>query len=70
MVSEESVIWSDDRNDDRDIYGYNLAAGVEFPVCVKEGRQTDPAVDGDTVVWVDGRNGNRDIYRARISVQN
>jgi beta propeller repeat protein len=70
VVSGELVVWSDDRNDDRDIYGYDLAAGVEFPVCVKEGSQTNPAIDGNIVVWVDGRNGNRGIYGARISVKN
>ena len=64
------VIWSDDRNNDRDIYGYELATEVEFPVCVKEGRQTNPAIDGDVVVWVDGRNDNWDIYGARISMKN
>jgi TolB protein len=70
VVSGELVVWSDDRNDDCDIYGFDLAAEVEFPVCVSEGRQTNPAVDGNIVVWVDGRNGNRDIYGARISVKN
>ncbi|RLC64708.1 MAG: hypothetical protein DRI01_02940 [Chloroflexi bacterium] len=69
VVSGELVVWSDDRNDDRDIYGYDLVAEVEFPVCVREGRQTNPAVDGDIVVWVDDRNGNRDIYGAKISVK-
>ena len=70
VVSGELVIWSDDRNNDRDIYGYELATEVEFPVCVKEGRQTNPAIDGDVVVWVDGRNDNWDIYGARISMKN
>ena len=70
VVSGDLVIWSDDRNDDRDIYGYDLAAGTEFTVCVREGRQTSPTIDGYTVVWVDERNDNKDIYGARISQKN
>ena len=69
VVSGELLVWSDDRNNDRDIYGYDLTVGVEFPVCTSKGRQTNPAIEGDIVVWVDARNGNRDIYGARISVK-
>lgn len=61
-MSGNIVVWVDERNGDSDIYGYNMATGTEFPVCVATGEQRAPRVSGDTIIWQDHRNGNRDIY--------
>lgn len=61
-VSDNIVVWVDERNGDSDIYGYNMATRTEFTVCVAPGEQRAPRVSGNTIVWQDLRNGNRDIY--------
>ena len=32
-VSDDIVVWGDDRNGNRDIYGYNLSSSIEFLIC-------------------------------------
>ncbi|MCJ7795315.1 MAG: M4 family metallopeptidase, partial [Thermoleophilia bacterium] len=59
-ISGNIVVWHDSRNtppgmNSRDIYGYDLAAGQEFPICTAEGQQVCPDISGQTVVWVDYR---------------
>jgi hypothetical protein len=61
-ISGETIVWSDNRNatspardDNNDIYGYDVAAGRQFPICRAPGMQTKPAIDGDLVAWLDGR---------------
>jgi beta propeller repeat protein len=60
------VVWSDQRNGDYDIYGYDLAKSVEFPVYVGPGEQFFPVVSGNLVVWQDGRDGQVDIWGVYI----
>ncbi|MFA5375186.1 MAG: hypothetical protein WC455_05455 [Dehalococcoidia bacterium] len=68
-ISSNIIVWTDDRNGNADIYGYNIGNGSEFPVCTNSSDQTNPDVDheSDTVVWQDDRNGNNDIYGYNIS---
>jgi TolB protein len=56
------VVWADSRNGNHDIYGYDLAKGVEFPIYVGPGDQYFPAVSGNLVVWESDLNGNVNIY--------
>lgn len=65
-ISGELVVWADERNGTRDIYGYDLARGVEIPLVRADADQDDPALDGTTLVWSDARGPNRDIVVARI----
>jgi beta propeller repeat protein len=70
-ISGNIVVWEDARSgEDMNIYGYDLASGEEFPICIAPGDQTDPVIDGDVVVWVDERNGNTEIYGARLPSMN
>lgn len=58
-IHGDIVVWADLRNYDltgMDIYGMNLATGVEFAVCTAGGNQSRPAVWGDIIVWQDYRN--------------
>jgi beta propeller repeat protein len=66
-ISGDFVVWTDERNGNRDVYGYDLVAGVEFPIAVADGPQDAPSVDGATVVWSDGRGDNRDIVMGRVA---
>ncbi len=53
-VDGSFVVWVDDRNEqthDKDIYGYDLNAQVEFAVCLANSQQTLPDVSGTTFVW-------------------
>lgn len=63
-ISGNIVVWTDERNGNKDIYGYNLSSGKEFQVTTDPADQESPAIFGGTVVWADKRNGNWDIYGA------
>lgn len=56
------VVWTDERNHNQDIYGYNLKMQEEFQVTTNVDNQYQPAIYEDIVVYTDSRNGNSDIY--------
>jgi beta propeller repeat protein len=61
------VVWHDRRNNNYDIYGYNLSTGIEFQITMDENDQLEPAIYRNTVVWHDKRNGSYDIYGYNLS---
>lgn len=61
-MSGDYIVWSDNRNGDLDIYGYQISTGKEFVVAKAPGKQWLPDVAGDYIVWEDYRNDNADIY--------
>ncbi len=61
-VSGDTVVWTDDRNGNGDIYGYDLSTNKEFPICTNEAYQGWADIRDNIVVWQDERNGNSDIY--------
>ena len=61
-VFRDTVVFSDNRNGNWDIYSYDLKTGAEKRLTSDPATQTSPAVCGSTVVWEDWRNGNPDIY--------
>lgn len=65
-ISRHIVVWQDNRNDDWDIYGYNLITQKEFHITDNPADQTDPAISGDTVVWVDTRDPIDTIWAAYL----
>lgn len=78
-ISGSIVVWEDWRNNpghwneppfNCDVYGYDLATGVEFPVCTDLGVQTRPRVSGNVVVWEDYRVpfSQGDVYGYRLNV--
>jgi len=66
-IYQDIVVWEDLRNDNHDIYGYNLSTQEEFPICTDPHDQLDPVIHGDIVVWEDLRNDNYDIYGYNIT---
>ena len=61
-ISGNIIVWQDKRNDDGDIYMYNLETGTEKRITNDPAIQFDPRVCGSRIVWVDMRNGNPDIF--------
>ncbi len=61
------IVWSDDRNGNSDIFGYQISTGTEFAISTAAGDQLSPRVSGDYVVWQDSRNGNADVYAYQLS---
>ena len=61
-VYENMVVWQDYRNNNWDIFGYNLTTQKEFQITDDSADQTNPAINGNMVVWQDNRNGNSEIY--------
>jgi len=56
------IVWQDNRNNNWDIFGYNLTTREEFQITDDSHDQTNPAISGNVVVWQDNRNGNSEIY--------
>jgi beta propeller repeat protein len=65
-ISGSTVVWSDYRNGNWDIWGLNLETLEEFPICTQEATQDLPCIEGNLVVWRDLRNGNWDIYGCNL----
>lgn len=56
------LVWTDQRNSNKDIYALNLDTNQLQDVCVLSTTQEYPDVHGDLAVWQDNRNSNYDIY--------
>ena len=56
------VVWTDYRNNNWDIYSYNLKTKQDFQITTDTSSQEYPAIYGDIVVWTDYRMGESDIY--------
>lgn len=61
------VVWVDCRNDNEDIYGYNLSTDEEVQITTNLDYQIAPSIYEDVVVWADERHGNFDIYGYDLS---
>ena len=61
-VDGEIVVYTDKREGDLDIRGYNVRTDESFWVARRSGSNQDrAAIDGEIVVWQDDRDGNWDI---------
>ncbi|MHC4106412.1 MAG: hypothetical protein ACYSR9_15840 [Planctomycetota bacterium] len=60
------IVWQDNRNNNWDIFGYNLTTRKEFQITDDSYDQTNPAISGSVVVWQDNRNGNSEIYAVAL----
>jgi len=67
VVYNDKVVWTDDRNGNRDIYMYDLARQEEIRITSDPADQSAPAIYKDKIVWTDNRNGNKDIYMYDLS---
>lgn len=63
----DTVVWSDLRCCNFDIWAYTFSNDTEWQVTDNPATQWRPAIYGDHVVWSDDRNGHSDIYMANIS---
>jgi beta propeller repeat protein len=61
------VVWTDPKNENFNIYGYNLSAKEEFQISANAEVQMKPAIYKDTVVWEDSRHHDSTIYGYTIS---
>ena len=60
-IYDNTVVWTDDRNDGSDIYGYNLVTEEEFQITTDLRNQLQPAIYENIVVWID-RSGRHDVH--------
>jgi beta propeller repeat protein len=61
-VYGDIVVWTDLRNGNRDIYGYDLVTQEEFCITADESDQQNPKIYEQTVIWEDNRDGSSSIY--------
>ncbi len=66
-IYRDTVVWTDFRNGNADIYAYSFSNGTEWAVCTHPAHQAKPSIDGDRIAWQDYRNGDYDIYMLNIS---
>ncbi|MBU7040731.1 MAG: hypothetical protein HXS45_07960, partial [Theionarchaea archaeon] len=52
-VCGDLVVWTDERNGNEDIYGYNLSTKEEFQITSSSFPEFSPDIYGDIVVWVE-----------------
>jgi beta propeller repeat protein len=77
-IAGRTIVWTDNRNGELDIYGRDLAKAADFPVCTAAGSQDNPSVTvieavsrtEYQAVWVDKRNHDGgDIYGCNITTR-
>ena len=56
------IVYEDDRNENYDIYLYDMDTGVETQITDDPSHQRKPDIFGNRIVWEDYRNGNADVY--------
>lgn len=61
-IAGSIVVWQDYRNNNWDIFGYNLTTRHEFQITDNPYDQTNPAISGNVVAWQDNRSGSWNIY--------
>ena len=75
-IHENKIIWTDDRNDNQNIYMYDLGPdgkfntsddSVEVRITDEPGYQKSPAIYKDKIVWQCWENKNWDVYMLNLS---
>lgn len=61
-ISGSRIVWTDERNGQRDIYLFDLATNTERRLTADPSEQSQPAISGSRVVWTDYRSGGGDIF--------
>ncbi|MBU7016642.1 MAG: hypothetical protein HXS44_03985 [Theionarchaea archaeon] len=56
------VVWTDYRNGNCDIYGYDLSTSEEFQITTDPSDQENPSIYGSYIVWEDKRNNGNAVY--------
>ena len=52
-IYEDKIVWEDYRNEDWDIYMYDLTTNKEMPICTVKGEQASPDIYENRIVWHD-----------------
>ena len=68
-ISGNTIVWQDYRNDNWDIYGYDLSTQNEFPISTNASVQGSPDVSDNLVVWQDNRHQNNIIFAYNLATQ-
>ncbi len=58
------VLWMDWRDDNWDIYMFDIESGTESAVCTAPGHQESPVKEGSIIYWADGRSEQKYVYRS------
>jgi beta propeller repeat protein len=66
VVNGPLVVWQDQREDDWDIYAYDLLSSQEWALVYDDDNQTQPATDGTTMVWTDDSGRTTSIRGAEL----
>ncbi|WP_440955352.1 hypothetical protein ACSAZK_17830 [Methanosarcina sp. Mfa9] len=62
-ICGDTIVWTDDRNGNYDIYMYNLSTSEETRITTNDVFPEDySAIYDNKIVWTDSRNENSDIY--------
>lgn len=60
-VDQNKIVWQDFRNNNWDIFMYDLTTNTEVPVATGIAEQMDPKISGNRIMWRE-RNNKTDLY--------
>lgn len=61
-ISGTTVVYTDSRNGNLDIYAFDLATGFETPIVTDPKNQLAPAIRGTRIAWEDDRGAKPNIW--------
>lgn len=65
-ISDNQIVWTDHRNENSDVYWYDIERNIEQRITFNSNQQGDAKIDGNYIVWVDHRNNRQDLYMLKL----
>jgi beta propeller repeat protein len=60
------ITWTDDRNNNEDVYVFDLENDIEKRITYSFQSQGNAKIFGNKLVWIDHRNGGQDLFMAEL----
>jgi beta propeller repeat protein len=69
QIYGDKIVWEDLRNENDDIYMYDLSTKKELQITTNKSIQECPSIYGNKIVWEDESDGRHDIYMEDLSTK-
>ncbi|MCK4588984.1 MAG: hypothetical protein KAT77_00955 [Nanoarchaeota archaeon] len=64
---DNQIIWTDYRNNNGDIYFYDIDRNIERRITISSANQGDGKLGRDYAVWITTKNNDQDLYALKLS---